>query len=155
MRELRGALILCDHLYPTLYGKWVIAGTYTTWLAPPGARAFEFRDGVQAYLRFQVERAGRYECELRLLHRALPAHAPPLACQRFAVEVRDPLLPVELGAQLPPFRVRCPDELTPRPGAPVGIGLLVWLTVGGEDVASSPLDIIFRAEGGCDAPASR
>lgn len=148
MRDHRGSVILCDNLYPTVNGKWVIAGTYTTWLAHPGERHIDFRDGIHAYLRFQVDRAGTYACELLLVNRSQASNQPAISRHPFSATISDPLSPVELGCILPPFRVRCPDDIDPKPGTGVGVPLLVWFKIGGEDVASCPLNVIFQASQG-------
>lgn len=146
MREHRGTVILCDQLYPSLNGKWVIAGTYTTWFVPPQERHLDL-PGVSVYVRFQVEKAGTYDCEVLLVHRALPSNAPPIMREAFQIPVTDPLFPREAGCVLRPFRVSCPPELADSP-APVGIPLLLWFKVAGEDVASCPLNIIFHPRQG-------
>jgi len=147
MRDLRGTIIICDHLYPSTGGKWVIAGTYTGCLVATGDRHIDFQ-GLNVYVRFQVEQAGHYDCELILIPRALPANAPVIHRQDFRVEVIDPLSPCEMGCLLPPFRVKCPSDLADPVPALIGVQLLLWLKVAGEDVASCPLNVIFRPNQG-------
>lgn len=147
MREHRGTVILCDHLYPSLNGKWVIAGTYTNWQARPGERHLDL-PGLNVYVRFQVEKAGTYDCELLLIHRALPSNAPAILRQQVRIEVIDPLTPCEVGCVLPAFRVRCPNVPDAQAAALIGVPLLVWFKVSGEDVASCPLNVIFQPNQG-------
>lgn len=147
MRDLRGTVILCDQLYPVGNGKWVIAGTYTAWWVRPGERHIEFPTGLHAYLRFQVERAGDYACEVHLVDRGQAANAPPLLRHAFRVNVTDPLNPVEVGCMLPPCQVRPPEGANPAPGAPVAVHLQVCLRVGDEEIATCPLNVVFQAPG--------
>ena len=149
MRDPRGTVILCDQLYPSIGGKWVIAGTYTAWMAQPGVQQFDLPP-LNVYIRFQVEQAGEFDCDLLLVHRSLPANAPAIVRQQFRVRVGDPLAPCEMGCVLPAFRVRCPDEAQQQPAALIGVPLLIWLKVAGEDVASCPLNVIFQPQQGQD-----
>ncbi len=157
MREPRGTVILCDQLYPSVGGKWVIAGTYTHCMVQTGHRQVDL-PGLQVYLRFQVEREGEYGCELLLVNRALPSHAPAILRQDIRVHITDPLSPCEMGCVLPPFRVQCPDLPSQEPGARIGVPLLLWFKVAAEDVATCPLNIIFqpqRGQGHAGDPAER
>jgi hypothetical protein len=143
MREPRGTVILCDQLYPTLAGKWVIAGTYTHFNVSPGAQHIDLPP-LNVYIRFQVEKSSEYDCELLLVHRAQASNVPAIIRQSIRLQVVDPLTPCEMGCVLPSIRVSYPDGLHEAPGAkPVGIPLLLWLKVGGEDLASCPLNVIF------------
>jgi hypothetical protein len=143
MRDPRGTVILCDQLYPSLGGKWVIAGTYTHFRSSPGAMQVDLPP-LNVYIRFQVEKAGEYDCELLLVHRAQPSNVPPIIRQLVRLKIGDPLTPCEMGCVLPSIRVRCPDGLQAVPDAkPIGIPLLLWLKVAGEDLASCPLNVIF------------
>ena len=144
MRESRGTVILCDQLYPTIGGKWVIAGTYTNYLADLGAQHVDFIHGLNVYLRFQVERTGKYPCELLLVNRALASNLPAIQRLEVRIAVTDPLAPVEIGCVLPPFRVRCPNTPDVPVDTAIGVALLVWLKVDGEDVATCPLNVIFQ-----------
>ena len=150
MRDLRGTVILCDQLYPTVGGKWVIAGTYTHWTSLPGAHHLDLPP-LNVYIRFQVEHAKEIDCELLLVHRAMPSNAPAIFRQQVKVQIVDPLTPVEMGCVLPPFRVNFPTDLSQTPaGIPVGVPLLLWLKVDGEDLASCPLNVIFLPPQGPD-----
>ena len=143
MRDPRGTVILCDQLYPPIGGKWVIAGTYTHWTVAPGAHQIDLPP-LNVYIRFQVERAGEYDCELLLIHRDLPSNAPAILRQQVRIKVGDPLAPCEMGCILPPFRVRFPTDPPHVPeGTAIGVPFLLWLKVAGEDLASCPLNIIF------------
>jgi hypothetical protein len=144
MQPLRGSLILCDQLYPTIAGKWIIAGTYTAKLSRPGQERIEFPDGVNVYLRFQVEQAQRYHAEILLINRGLTSTTEPLQRHELDLDVADPRTPIELACILDPFQVHCPIPLAAIPPAGLGVALLVWLRVNGEDLASCPLNLIFR-----------
>ena len=149
MRDARGTVILCDQLYPSIGGKWIIAGTYSTWKVRPGARHLELPP-LNVYIRFQVQQAGEFAGELLLMQRSLPANDPPLLRQEFRVRIGDPLSPYEMGCVLPAFQVRCPDEAPQQQTGPIGVHLLLWLRIAGEDVASCPLNVLFQPEPGHD-----
>lgn len=139
----RGAVILCDHLYPTKFGKWVIAGTYTTWWTAEAQ--LEFRNGLQAYLRFQVEQPGSHRLRLQLVNRHLPANEPPIHRIELAVQHSSPFQPCELGVTIPPFGIRSPVPPAEIPTErPVAVHLSVDLEVDDTDLASSPLVVLFR-----------
>lgn len=157
MHEARGTIILCDQLYPSINGKWIIAGTYTTWNVRPGELHLDLPT-LNVYIRFQVEKAGDCACELLLVHRALPSNAPAIIRQDFTVRINDPLSPCEMGCVMPSFRVRCPEQPTQPTSPLIGVPLLLWLKVAGEDIATCPLNIIFRPQRGpihADDPAKR
>jgi len=152
MRDVRSTLILCDQLYPSMNGKWVIAGTYTQWHAPAGAAQFQLPP-LNIYIRFQVEQAGDYACDLLLVHRSMPSSAEVILRQQVKLGITDPLAPCELGCVLPPFVVHCPQIQNRQADESIGVPLLLWLRVGGCDIASCPLNVIFPPALGVDHAA--
>lgn len=142
MHTIRGGIVLCENCQPMLNGKWLIVGTYSgfnvigdVWLSPP----------LQCYVRVQVEQMGDFPANVKLINRALPSNHAPLYDMNFTMQVRDPLQLIELGCQLPPLEVRSPCRISDmRQGHAYGVSLLLWLRVGGIDLASSPLNVIFR-----------
>lgn len=146
MRDKRGTIILCDYLQPMGNGKWIIAGTFTHVTLMPGQQVVDLLP-LNVYLRFQVEQAGTYECELLLIHRSLPSNASALSRHHFSVTLVDPLVPCEIGCQLPPFRVQCPKIPGIASNEAIGVPLLLWLKVDGADLATCPLNVIFPPSG--------
>jgi hypothetical protein len=144
MEDIRGTILLCDQLYPTVNGKYVISGTYTNFFTV--LDELTISNGINAYLRVQVEHAGQYQFKVLAIDRAQASNATPLFEVQGEVVVRDPLEPLEAGLLLPGFTVKCPvgSTVNIEIGKPVGANLLIWLEINGKAIASSPLRIIFR-----------
>ncbi len=142
MNEIRGTLILCDHVYRTDQGKWVIAGTYTHWQTSNDELVVPF---LQTYVRLQLERPGTYPCRMTLVDRAQPPNARPMMEASFDVNMSDPRVPVfEMGVQLPELRITAPVPFKQRqPGSTIALHTLLWLNVKGTEVASCRLDFLF------------
>jgi hypothetical protein len=142
MNEIRGTLILCDQVYRTDQGKWIIAGTYTNWQTSNDELAVPF---LQAYVRLQFERPGNYPCRLTLVDRAQAPQARPMIEAKFDVNMADPQVPVfEMGLQLPELRITAPVPYQQRkPGSVIALHTLLWLTVKDTEVASCRLDFLF------------
>ncbi len=141
MHEIRGTLILCDHVYRTDQGKWVIAGTYSTWQTAQDVLV----PFLHAYIRLQFEHPGTYPCELAMVDRGLPPQAPPMLMVRFEVvqsQANPPLF--EMGLQLPELRITAPVPYAQRaPGTHIALRTLLALRVKDTDVASCHLDFQF------------
>jgi len=142
MDAVRGTILLCDQVYPTTGGKWIIAGTYTNWWT--SSSPLVFTGGLSIYIRFQVEQPADYPCRILLFDRMQPSNVPPIVEVGMVARITDPLEPFELGLKLPQFGIvsPIPPEQIPA-GKPVGVILSVWLQVNGKDLASCPLRIIF------------
>ena len=142
MRDIRGTLILCDQVYRTDKGKWVIAGTYTHWQTPNDELILH---SLQAYIRLQCERPGTYPMRLTMIDRAGPPNATPMLDARTEIIVNETQVPVfEMGLHLPELRIAAPILSKDRePGSLLAIRTLLWLTVSGVDVASCHLDFTF------------
>lgn len=144
--EIRGTIILCDHLYFTDDKKYIIAGTYTTWRVGSGKDMIDFHAGIFVYGRIQVERAGQYKGSVKLIHKAMPPGTAPIQEFDLYVDMRDPLTPFEFGCQLKPFTVDCPEDLSNAPeGSAFGVRLGLWLEIEGKSIASCPLNVIFSS----------
>jgi hypothetical protein len=143
MDAVRGTIMLCDQVYPTAGGKWIIAGTYTNWWTSESPLVFT--GGLSVYIRFQVEQSGDYPCRILLIDRMRSANDPPIVEVGLTARISDPLEPFELGLKFPQFGVKCPIDPGQIPaGRPIGLVLSVWLQVLGKDLASCPLRVIFR-----------
>jgi hypothetical protein len=142
MHDIRGTLIICDQVYRTDQGKWIIAGTYNHWQTPHDELSLHT---LQAYMRLQFEQPGNYPAQLKMLDRGAPPQAPPMLEARMDINIDEQQLPIfELGIHLPELRIKSPVLAKDRaPGSALAIRTLLWLTVSGIDVASCPLDFIF------------
>jgi len=144
MESIRGLILFADQVYPTLGGKWIIAGTYSNWFTTePQLR---FVGGVSVYLRIQFEHAGNYRIRLLLVDRAAPPTLPALTELTIDAVVTDPADPIDCGLKLPDFEVKCPVGSTDNIpiGQPLGLVLTLCMEVNGAAVASAPFRIIFR-----------
>ncbi len=142
LRDIRGTLILCDQVYRTDQGKWVIAGTYTHWQTPNDELVMH---SLQAYIRLQVERPGTYPLRLAMMDRAAPPNARPMMEAQTDIVVNETQIPVfEMGIHLPELRIAAPIPAKDRQvGSVISLRTLLWLTVSGIDVASCNLDFNF------------
>lgn len=142
LREIRGTLILCDQVYRTDQGKWVIAGTYTHWQTPNDELVMHT---LQAYIRLQVDRPGTYPLRLAMLDRAAAPNAAPMMEAQTEIVVNETQIPVfEMGIHLPELRIAAPIPAKDRQvGSVLAMRTLLWLTVSGIDVASCNLDFLF------------
>jgi hypothetical protein len=140
--EIRGTLILCDQVYRTDQGKWVIAGTYTHWQTPHDDLVMH---SLQAYIRLQFDRPGTYPLRLAMLDRAAPPQAAPMMQAETVITVNESQIPVfEMGIHLPELRIAAPIPAKDRQvGSLLALRTLLWLTVNGTDVASCNLDFHF------------
>jgi hypothetical protein len=138
MEPIRGTVLLCDHVAQMINNKWLIAGTHTSQIVPPGVPAVMLM--LNVYLRFQVERAGPYHFTVRVINTSLDSNHPAIVSLGADAHITDPLVPFEYGCQFPPIMVESPPA---QDAHPRGIRLLAWLRVDGTDVASSPLSVIF------------
>lgn len=140
--SIRGTLILCDYLQPMNGGKWLIAGTHNTVMAPPGMPVLEVRGWL--YLRLQVEHARSYQAKITLVDRNAPGNSAPLFDLDATLMIQNPLDPFEMGLPLPPLNFPRPPS---PPDAPsehqANIKLHLRLNVDGIDVASTPLSLVF------------
>jgi hypothetical protein len=141
MHEIRGTLIMCDQVYRTDQGKWVIAGTYTSWQTSQDVLV----PFLHAYIRLQFERSGTYPCNLTMVDRGRPPQAPPMLEARFEVvqsQASPPLF--EMGLQLPELHITAPEPYAKRaPGSQIALRTLLSLRVKDTDVASCHLDFLF------------
>jgi len=142
MELARGAVILCDHLYPTERDKWIIAGTFNN--LTTREKEIDLKNGIDAYVRFVVETPGKHRGSLLLIDGSRDSTKEPLMRLEFEVEVRDPRFPIEMPVKIPPFKVqRPPIPAGRKPGEKIGLRMIVWLEVDGSTLATSPLDLIF------------
>ncbi len=142
MRNIRGTLIICDQVYQDHSGKFILAGTYTTWQTQDE----ELRvHGIHAYLRLQVEQPGSFACRIAMSDRMAAPNQPPMVRMDTVLQISERQIPVfECAVHLPDLTLRAPTPKAQRaPGSAHGIRTLVTLEVGDEDVASCPLDFIF------------
>ena len=146
MHEIRGTLIICDHVYRTDQGKWIIAGTYSSWQTAQD----ELVPFLHAYIRLQFERSGSYHCRLTMVDRAQPPQAQPMLEATFDVQQALESQPVfEMGLQLPELRIAAPIPYAKRPpGSSIALRTLLSLRVKDTDVASCQLDFLFTGPPG-------
>ncbi len=143
MQPIRGTILVCDRLYRSTDHKFIIAGTYHTWVSCKPK--LHLTGGIHVYVRYQVESAGEYPARILLIDRGLPSTVPPLMEMQFENRISDPLSPIECGFTLPEFGVKSPKAPSRiRIGQPLRMSLTLWLEVRGTAVASTPLNFIFR-----------
>jgi hypothetical protein len=142
MRTIRGTLIICDQVYQDRSGKFIIAGTYTTWQTQEDELRLH---GIHAYLRLQVEQPGSYPCSITMVDRMAPPNHPPMLRLDTVLPIAENQIPIfECAVHLPDLQLRAPTPRAQRaPGTGHGIRTLVSLVVKDEDVASCPLDFVF------------
>lgn len=142
LTEIRGTLILCDHVYRTDQGKWVIAGTYSHWQTPNDELALPY---LHAYVRLQVERPGTYPLQLTMIDRSQAPNSRPMLEAAMDVVINEQhTAAFEMGLHLPELRIKAPVPFRERaPGSVIALHTLLWLRVKGIDVASCHLDFHF------------
>ena len=142
MNEIRGTLILCDNVYRTDQGKWVIAGTYAQWQTTQDALTLPF---LHAYVRLQFEHPGTYQCQLTMVDKAQPPQSVPMLSAQFDVSQPSSNPPVfEMGLQLPELRIQAPVPFSQRPpGSLIILHTQLWLRVRQTEIASCALDFHF------------
>ncbi len=146
MKDVRGAIILCDYVGRLDTGKWLIAGTYDSMLVHQAE--CPFHAGLNLYLRCQLESQGKYPFRLKLIQRDLPPTVDPLMEMHGEIEVKDARGTIETGFRTPPFTVHFPGDFSRlAPDQAIAINLLIWANVGGHVLANSPFRIIFSQPG--------
>jgi hypothetical protein len=143
MPEIRGTLILCDNVYRTDQGKWIIAGTYNHWRTSNDELALP---PLQTYIRLQCERPGTYPGRLIMVDRAQPPQALPMLEVGFEIAVSEGDTPMfETALLLPELRLKAPVPYAQRPpGSAIVLRTLLWLKVKDMDIASCHLDFHFH-----------
>lgn len=142
MHDIRGTLILADQVYRSVEGKWIIAGTYSSWRTAQDVLTLT---ALNFYIRLQVERPGNYPCRLFAIDRSGAPNLPLLWESVFDIKITESGIPVfETAIKLSDTAVRSPVPFAQRPvGKWLMLRTLVWLQVGDSDVASCPLDFVF------------
>jgi hypothetical protein len=142
MDEIRGTILLSDHVYPTVNNKFVIAGTLTTfWTKEP---VLHIMQGLGVYCRVQVERAGEYQARILLIDTEKPPNHQQIMEMNTKLNIKQPSIPMEFAFQMPGFKVQYTPDHQPQPGKPTVVKFRVWLQVGNKEVASAPLLVVFK-----------
>ena len=140
MNEVRGAVILCDHLDQMQNGKWLIVGTYTRLMTK--AEVVHFSTGAKLYVRFQVEHTGAHALELLFIDRDQPSNSEPIMRIGVNVEVHAIDSPTEFSIVTQPFTISRPAG---RSRDATVVSTFTWLAkVGDHELASCPLIIQFN-----------
>ena len=141
INPINGAIILCDNVYKTDNGKYLISGTYT--------QIHTFNQTVDvslnAYIRVAVEKAGTYNLKVKLIDVVESPTKPAIMDMDGIITVDDPLKVIEMGIHTPGFRLTCPidlDELDENQG--VRMCFKLWLEINGTALASSPFEVLFK-----------
>lgn len=139
----RGTVLVCDEVYQTTTGKWVIAGTYSRWMTIEPMLLFP--QGVGLYLRFLPEAMGKAEGSLLIIDADQPSTVPPVIRINLTIDVKQPLVPIELGIRTPPWAIKRPMAADGSLAMHAERHFKVWLKMSGIDLASSPFDVIFTS----------
>ena len=139
---MNGSIILCDNIYETREGKFVICGTYNQWLCSSNILKIP---QLQCYIRIYPERTGSIPACIQLRDDNMPPDHAPIMTANLQLEVRAEHIPVMEFA----FRSAIPAEIKAnfKEDSPIGsrfaIPLSLLLMVDGEIVATSPLKVVF------------
>jgi hypothetical protein len=143
---MTGAVILCDQVYQTQGGKYVIAGTFTTIEVRVAdlAKVEHVVSGFHLYLRARPERTGQLVLDVRLRDEQRAPWEAPILALRCEVPVDERTIRlVELGLPLPPFTLRVAATDEPPAGAVLQLRYAVELLHDGELIGTAPLDVRF------------
>ncbi len=140
--DVTGMILLADNVYRTDRGKFVIAGTYTSWQT---TKDVMHMPGVQLFVRLVFERFGQYECQLVVQDRSSPPTALPMLAMPINIEVsaRTSRL-IEAGFQLPELNIPASRPFNERPPTGEKATLIISMMLGHDVIASTNLDIIFN-----------
>lgn len=140
MANINGAIILCDNVYRDVSGKFVIAGTYTTWRTHMIPAQVPY---LAAYFSFVPHRLGRMT--IRITITAGELMAAPLFKRDIPIDINPDNMHGWQGSIIMPGLNIQPNE--PAGGAPPGCGLevayVVGLEVDSEFVATAQLKFLF------------
>ena len=140
---MNGSIILCDNIYETREGKFVICGTYNQWLCSSNTLKIP---QLQCYIRLYPERTGQLPASIQLRDDNMPPDQAPIMHANLQLDVRPEHIPVMEFA----FRSAIPAEIKAnfKADSPVGsrfaIPLSLLLMVDDEIVATSPLKVVFN-----------
>ncbi len=146
MPAIGGTIILCDHVYQTNGGKFVIAGTFTTIevRCPTLRRASHAIGGLSLYGRLRPERLGAHACEVHVRDESQPPWSAPLLRCQWDARVGEPNIRLlEFTLVTPGFVIQLGDEAHLDETAEVLLRYAVELRVDGEVIAGTPLDLRF------------
>lgn len=139
---MNGSIIICDHVYETKDGKFVISGTYNQWWCTGQVLKIP---QIHCYIRIYPERTGTLDAAIVLRDDNLPPDQPPIMNIDLQLEVLPEHIPVMEFA----VRSNVAAEMTAHfdddsaSGARYSIPLSLALLAEGEIVATSPLKVVF------------
>lgn len=141
-----GTVILCDQVYQTQGGKFVIAGTYTTLeVRVADLRHIDYHmQPLHAYVRARPERMGPLALDVRIRDEQQPPWQAPLINARLQTTVTEHNIRlVECPLLLPSFglRIEGGDQAVAR--GSVILRYSLELLSEGNLLASTPLDVRF------------
>jgi hypothetical protein len=147
---MSGTIILCDKVYTTAAGQYVIAGTYTTWTVPVRDLAkaqYSFGSGLNFYLRFRPERTGAIKLQVQIKDENRQVWDQSWLTSEIEVPVpeQQPRL-VEMALTTPAFTVEVRGAKEPDKDRVV-LRNSVELSVAGVLVATTPFDVVFVRRG--------
>lgn len=143
---LSGTVILCDQVYQTQNGKFILAGTYTTLdVRVADLRNAEHRvEGLSLYLRIRPEKLGPLVLELLVRDETRGPWEEPMQRLRLDLVVTERNIRlVECGLVTPPFQVRIDAPPEAPPHGTVLLRYLIELRADGEVVGATPFDLRF------------
>ena len=139
---MNGSIILCDHVYETKDGKFVISGTYNHWLCQSQTLTIP---QLHCYIRLYPERLGEMACKIILRDENIIRNQQAIMTDELKVDVRAEHIPVMEFA----FHSNLPAEIRvnidPKnpPSENIVIPLSLCLMIDDEIVATSPLKVSF------------
>lgn len=143
---MAGTVILCDKVYTTQNGQYVIAGTWTQFTAvvPSLDRAeWHFQTGINLYVRFRPERAGGSTVTIAIKDERREVWDQSWLRNEMQISIPEgmPRL-VEMAITTPPFRITLGPAEPGRKGRIV-VASAIELSVDGQLAATTPFDLIF------------
>ncbi len=139
---MNGSIIICDNVYETKDGKFVISGTYNQWLCQGASLKIP---QIQCYIRLYPERTGALKASIILRNDSLAPDQPPIMKADIELQIQAAHIPVMEFA----FRSNIPAEIKANfddsnaSGSQFTLPLSLGLLVDDEIVATSPLKVVF------------
>lgn len=145
---LSGTIIICDQVYPTSGGKYVLAGTYTALeVHVRDLRRIDFRlQPLNAYVRVRPETTGPLKLQVRLRDEQQPPWEAPMVTINLEAQIDARTIRLfECPVTIPPFGIQVTGGDHAASAGRLELRYAVELLHQGELITSAPLDLRFIA----------
>lgn len=145
--SMNGSIILCDHVYETKDGKFVISGTYNQWLCSGSSLKIP---QLHCYVRLYPERVGQLPCRIILRDENILHGQQTMMNAEINLNVTAEHIPVMEFAfhsnALGEISINFDQDSVHNANTTVTVPLSLCLMIDDEIVATSPLKVTFNKQ---------